>query len=70
MCRFFPPFLAAIFKPTRRKPGYSPDPARLVSDSGTNATPLLGAGNKGPAYRNVSAELSFRIKITTPLILF
>jgi hypothetical protein len=42
MCRFFQPFVAAIFKPTRRKPGYSPDPARLVSDSGTNATPLLG----------------------------
>jgi hypothetical protein len=33
-------FLSAILKPTRRKPGLSPDPAR---NSGTEAAPLLGA---------------------------
>jgi hypothetical protein len=42
-------FSSAIFKPTRRKPTYSPDPARLVSDSGTKAAPLLGSGNRGLA---------------------
>ncbi len=34
-----PSFLSAIFKPTRRKSGRSPDPTRLVSDSGTKAAP-------------------------------
>jgi hypothetical protein len=37
-------FLSAIFKPTRRMPDRSPDPRRLVSDSGTKAAPLLGNG--------------------------
>jgi hypothetical protein len=60
--------LSAIFKPTRRKPGRSPDPARLVSDSGTEAAPLLGSGNRGRAilsvsYRNVSAALSLLNKV-------
>ncbi len=43
-------FLSAIFKPTRRKPGYSPDPARLVSDSGTKAAPLLGSWTEELIY--------------------
>jgi hypothetical protein len=64
----FPPFFSAIFKPTRRKSGHSPDPARLVSDSGTKAAPLLGSGNRGRAilsvsYKNVSAALSFLNKV-------
>ncbi len=60
---FFPAFLIRHFEPTRRKPGHSPDPARLVSGSGTKAAPLLESGNRGRAilfvsYRNVSAALS------------
>ena len=60
--------LSAIVKPTRRKPGRSPDPARPVSDSGTEAAPLLGSGNRGRAilsvsYRNVSAALSLLNKV-------
>jgi hypothetical protein len=42
---FFPSFLSAIFKPTRRNPVSHPGPERLVSDSGTKATPLLGSEN-------------------------
>jgi hypothetical protein len=61
MCRFFQPFLAAIFKPTRRKPGYSPDPGfRFVNKY---YAIVRRAWNKGPAYRNVSADFSLRIKI-------
>jgi hypothetical protein len=55
---FFPPFLIAIFEPTRRKPGHSPDPARLVSDSGTKAAPLLGSGNRGRATYLFLMEMS------------
>jgi hypothetical protein len=44
------------------------DPARLVSDSGTKAAPLLGPGNRGcvrlsVSYRNVSAALSLLNKV-------
>ncbi len=68
----FPPFLSAIFKPTRRKLNHSPDPARLVSDSGTKAAPLLGSGNRGYAilsvsFRNVSA---LRSKLSLQFHLF
>ncbi len=65
--RFFPlpSFFSAIFKPTRRKPGPSHHPARLVSDSGTKAAPLLGSVYRGCvilsfSYRNASASLSLR----------
>ncbi len=65
---FRPPFLSAIFKPPRRKPGYSPDPASLVSDSGTKVAPLLGSGNRGRdilsvSSRNVSAALFLLNKV-------
>ncbi len=50
--------LSAIFKPTRRKPGRSRDRARLVSDSGTEAAPLLGSGNRGRAILSVLIEMS------------
>jgi hypothetical protein len=61
-------FLSAIFKPTRRKPGHSPDPARPVSDFGTKAAPLLGSWNRGRdvvyvSYRNVTAALSLLNKV-------
>ncbi len=36
-----------LFKPTRRKPCPSSEPARLVLNSGTKAAPLLGSGNSG-----------------------
>jgi hypothetical protein len=42
---FLPSFLSAIFKPARRNPVSHPDPERLVSESGTKATPLLGSEN-------------------------
>jgi hypothetical protein len=63
----FPP-VSAIFKPTRRKPGHSPDPARLVSDQGTKAAPLVGSGNRecvilSVCYGNVSAALSLLNKV-------
>jgi hypothetical protein len=61
-------YLSFIFKPTRRKPGRYPDPARLVSDYGTEGAPLLVSGNRGRAIlsvsdRNVSAALSLLIKV-------
>jgi hypothetical protein len=71
---FRSPFLSAIFKPPRRKPGYSPDPASLVSDSGTKVAPLLGSGNRGRAilavsYRNVSAALShLKLKLSVQVL--
>jgi hypothetical protein len=40
---FLPSFLSLIFKPTRRNPVSHPGPERLVSESGTKATPLLGS---------------------------
>jgi hypothetical protein len=51
-----------------RKPGHSPDPARLVSDSGTKLAPLLGFGNRGciilsVSYIKVSAALSLLNKV-------
>jgi hypothetical protein len=42
---FRPPFLSAIFKPTRRKPTQQD----LFWDLGTKAAPLLGSGNRGLA---------------------
>jgi hypothetical protein len=65
---FFLKDLSAIFIPTRRKPGHSPDPTRLVSDSGTKAAPLLRSGNIGcvilsVSYRHVSAALSLQNKV-------
>ncbi len=56
-------FLIRYFKPTRRKPNHSLDPAELVLDSGTKAARLVGSENRGHAflsasYRNVSAALS------------
>jgi hypothetical protein len=68
MIDFFPPFFSAIFKLTRRKPGHSPDPARLVSDPGTKLAPWLGFGNRGciilsVSYRNVLAALSLLNKV-------
>ncbi len=68
---FLSPFLSAIFKPTRRKPSHTLDPAELVLDSGTKAAPLVGSGNRGHAllsvsYRNVSAALSFINKVCNP----
>jgi hypothetical protein len=60
--------ISAMFKPTRRKPGYSPDTARLVSDLGTKAAPLLGSWKRGSdmlsvSYRNVSTALSLLNKV-------
>jgi hypothetical protein len=59
---------SAIFKPTRRKPDHSPDPARLDSNSGTKDAPLLRSGKRGcvilsVSYRNVSAALSLLNKV-------
>ena len=72
VCLFF---LSAIFKQTRRKSGRSPDPTRLVSDSGTKAAPLLGSWNRGSdilsvTYRSVSAALLFlnTVMFPTPFI--
>jgi hypothetical protein len=67
----YPKDLSAIFKPTRRKPGPSPGPARLVSNSGTKAAPLLRSGDRGyvgyvilsVSHRNVSAALSLLNKV-------
>ncbi len=50
LVRFFPPFLSAIFKSTRRKPAHSPDLTRAVSDSGTKAAPLLGSEREDVLY--------------------
>ncbi len=66
---FFPPFLSAIFKPTRRKP----DPARQVSDWRTKLAPLLESENRGcvilsVSYRNVSAALSLLNKVYSSFI--
>ncbi len=47
------PPVSANFKPTRRKPVHSPDPARMVSDSGTKAAPMLGSGNRGRVILSV-----------------
>jgi hypothetical protein len=51
----------------------SPDPARLVSDSGTKAAPLLGSGNRGLAilsvsYKKASAALSLLNKVYNSFI--
>jgi hypothetical protein len=51
--------ISAIFKQTRRKPGPSPDPARLVSNSGTKTAPLLEPGKRGRfSYSTVLSLLS------------
>jgi hypothetical protein len=68
LVRFFPPFLSAILKSTRRKTAHSPDPTRVVSDSGTKAAHLLGSGNRGcvilsVSFRNVSAAPSLLNKV-------
>jgi hypothetical protein len=65
---FLSPFFSCIFKPTRRKPSHSLDPAELVLDSETKAAPLVGSGNRGHAlvsvsYRNFSAALSLIYKV-------
>jgi hypothetical protein len=46
----FEPFLFAIFKTTRRKPGHLPEPARLVSDSGIKAAPSEDLGTEDVLY--------------------
>ncbi len=48
-----------------------PDPARLVSDSGTVVAPLLGSGNRGHSILSVLIEMSqlhfpFLIKFAIP----
>ncbi len=58
----YPPFL------NRQGESHYPDPARLVSDSGTKVPPLLGSGNRGcvklsVSYRNVSPALSLLNKV-------
>ncbi len=55
------------FQPTRESRAI-PDTARLFSDSGTKAAPLVGYGNRGcvilsVSYRNVSAALSLLDKV-------